>query len=240
MGHVNELVIHFDPTAYRCQLCRERIMERLCPPAKGRRKVTPLCGACHKGIVIPGADRIRRLLKASMRVGRPVSPYIFRRLYQHCFGHAAVQCHCGCGRYTRTDANYLPGHEPGATRFDEAHRLLIAEPQRFQDNLIAKANALYDQGLSTQGVARELGVSQAWVHKVTNTLSPEDARRLSVKRLRGGGSRRKHLPVAQIVADYNGGEGMEPRALAKKYGVSHGTIRNRLREVGVYKLLWSR
>lgn len=116
---------------------------------------------------------------------------------------------------------------------------MIAGPQRYENDLIVKANALYDQGLSTQAVARQLGVSQAWVHKVTSTLSPDDARRLRVSRPRGGGTRRKSLPVADIVADYDGGLGMEPRALAKKYGVSHATIRNRLREAGVYRLLWN-
>ena len=174
-----------------------------------------------------------------MRAGRPVSPIMFRHLYQQRFGHDAIQCHCGCGRYTRTDANFVRGHEPNATRFDQEHCLLIAGPQRYENDLIVKANALYDQGLSTQAVARQLGVSQAWVHKVTSTLSPDDARRLRVSRPRGGGTRRKSLPVADIVADYDGGLGMEPRALAKKYGVSHATIRNRLREAGVYRLLWN-
>jgi transposase len=173
-----------------------------------------------------------------MRVGRPVSQLTYRRQFRRRFGFAALKCQCGCGQYTRTDARFLAGHEPDSETFEEMHRRLIAEPQRYPDDLIAKANQLYEEGLSTLAVARRLRVSQAWVHKATNTLSPKDARSLGVKRPRGGGKNRKELPVAAIIADYDNGRGLEPRALANKYGVSHATIRNRLREAGVYRLLW--
>ena len=58
MSDSNELVIHFDPTRYRCQLCRERITERPQNPSKGWRKGIPLCEPCRDNIVIPGSARI--------------------------------------------------------------------------------------------------------------------------------------------------------------------------------------
>ena len=237
MAEPDELVIEFSIRRCKCQLCRERLNEPIHYRLTRQRKTVPLCKPCYEGLVLANPNRLNPLLSKSVKFGRAVSPNAFARLYVARFGHPAIKCACGCGRYTRSPANCLPEHRPGGSHFDESHRLGIAEPQRYEDALIVKANRLYDKGLTTLAIARQLGISQAWVHKVTNTLSANDARQLGITRPRSQGHNRKALPVARIVEDYDKGRGLDPRALAKKYGVSHATIRNRLREAGVYRLL---
>lgn len=195
-----------------------------------------LCDECHNHIVTGHEGKLIRLFAACLKTGKPVSEHTFKRLYRQACEVEPRRCACGCGKWTRIIGRepniYIRGHAQIGRKLKESHRLKIIETHKFTDDKIIQAQTLYDSGLSTIAVAKQMGVSTGWVSKSVKVRTFAEAQRLRFQRADQPKKPLKQLPIADIVQGYAGG--LNPFELAAKYGVSHMTIRSRLRDAGVY------
>lgn len=82
----------------------------------------------------------------------------------------------------------------------------------------------YQSGMSPVELAEKYGVSYG---TITKRLKEAGVRKITAKE-----RNMMNFPLEQVISEHQ--SGMSPIDLGEKYGVSHGTITKRLKEVGVY------
>lgn len=104
----------------------------------------------------------------------------------------------------------------------------------------------YESGMNLTQIGKKFGVSQGTIkrrlieagvyqhNRVIRRMIEATSEATRVQKIKDRERKMINFPLEQAISEYQ--SGMSPIALGEKYGVSHGTIRKRLKEAGVRKI----